>query len=196
MVRGIGERARTATIAYLSSSGGAITSHPSDEPGDAVLEAEVRDHLRSLAVDYAAAVDDRDPDLLRSLFTTNAVLTVESRATGEVHVRDGIDAIAHIPDALAARYPLTFHLLGQSRYAEGARADEATGEVLCEAHHHVGELGAVAVDRVLHIRYLDRYARHRRQTDDGADRHGGWRISARTVQVQFTTEQPIPEVGT
>ena len=95
MVRG-GERARAPAIAYLSSSGGATASHPSDEPGDSVLEAEVRDHLRSLAVDYAAAVDGRDPDLLRSLFTADAVLTVETLATGESRVRDGVAAIADI----------------------------------------------------------------------------------------------------
>ena len=193
MVRG-GERARAPAIAYLSSSGGATASHPSDEPGDSVLEAEVRDHLRSLAVDYAAAVDGRDPDLLRSLFTADAVLTVETLATGESRVRDGVAAIADIPAALAARYPRPVHLLGPSRYDRGPGPDEATGEVLCEAHHHVGGLGTGSVDRVLHIRYLDRYVR--RQAEPDSDPRAGWRFAARTVQVQFTTEQPIPEVTT
>ena len=154
------------------------------------IDVMVQDRLRSLAIDYAAAVDGRNSDLLRSLFVEDAVLTVEDLAAGTARTREGLDAIAAIPAALADRYPVTFHVLGQCSYAPGPRPETASGEVVCVAHHHVGALGAAAIDRVLHIRYLDRYTR----LDDVGDRRDGWRISARTVQVQFTTEQPIPEV--
>ncbi|UDY34310.1 nuclear transport factor 2 family protein [Dermatobacter hominis] len=139
------------------------------------------ERLRALAADYAAAVDGRDADALRQLFTDDATLTVRDLVVGSERSRDGVDAIAGIPAVLRERYPVTFHLLGQARYRM-VDADTAEGEVLCQAHHHVGTPGDDAVDRVQHVRYLDRYR---------GDEHG-WRISARTVEVRFTTEVPVP----
>jgi hypothetical protein len=150
------------------------------EPDPATSE-----RLRSLAADYAAAVDERDADGLRRLFTDDATLTVRDLVTGQEHTHVGAEAIGGIAHLLATRYPATFHLLGQSRYR---LLDErsATGEVRCQAHHHVGALGDDAVDRVMLIRYVDEY----RAID------GEWRIAARTVEVRFVTEVPIPARAT
>jgi ketosteroid isomerase-like protein len=143
------------------------------------------ERLRRLAADYAAAVDRRDADALRSLLTDDATLTVRDVVDGTEHVHEGPEAIAGIPAVVASRYPATFHLLGQGRY-ELLTGDRASGEVLCEAHHHIGALGESATDRVLHIRYRDAY----RSTDDH-----GWQFESRTVEVQFVSEVPIPARG-
>ena len=140
------------------------------------------DRLRTLAADYAAAVDERDAEALRRLFTDDATLTVRDLVTGHEHSHQGAEAIGGIAHVLATRYSTTFHLLGQSRYRL-LDARTASGEVRCEAHHHVGAIGTDAVDRVMYIRYLDEYV---------AGDRDGWRISSRTVEVQFVTEVPIP----
>ena len=147
------------------------------EPDPTTIE-----HLRALSADYASAVDRRDAAALRALFTDDATLTVRDLAEGSEHVHRGPEAIAGIPAVVASRYPATFHLVGQGRYRL-VGGDAATGEVLCEAHHHLGPLGEAAVDRVLHIRYRDDY-----RSSDGV----GWRFAARTVEVQFVSEVPVP----
>ena len=139
------------------------------------------ERLRKLSADYAAAVDGRSAEALRRLFTDDATLTVRDLVTGDAHAREGLDAIAGIAAVLGDRYAITFHMLGQSRYRM-LDADTAEGEVLCEAHHHVGTPGEAAVDRVQHIRYRDRYR--------GGDH--GWLIAERAVEVRFTTEVPVP----
>lgn len=139
------------------------------------------ERLRKLSADYAAAVDGRSAEALRRLFTPDATLTVRDLVTGETRERRGVDAIAGIPAVLEDRYAITVHLLGQSRYRM-LDAHTAEGEVLCEAHHHVGTPGEAAVDRIQHIRYRDRYR--------GGDH--GWLIAERSVEVRFTSEVPVP----
>jgi hypothetical protein len=140
---------------------------------------EEAEQLRSLAVGYAGAVDRRDGPALQRLFADDAVLTVTDRtATAEPRRRTG-DEIGGIAQAIS-HYPATFHLLGQSDY--DVDGDRATGVTYCEAHHHVGELGLEAVDHVMYILYRDRYRRER----------DGWVIADRVVEVQWTTDLPVP----
>jgi ketosteroid isomerase-like protein len=144
-------------------------------------DAETAEQLRGLAAAYASAVDRRDGPALGQVFAADATLTVHDVATGVERSRSGRAEIEAIAQAIA-HYAATFHLVGQSRYEVGPDADRATGEVYCEAHHHIGDLGAKATDHVMHIRYRDAY---RRQDET-------WRIIERVVEVQWTTELPIP----
>ena len=68
--------------------------------------------------------------------------------------------------------------------APGDDADEAVGTTYCEAHHHrpADPPNGGCTDRVLHIRYDDRYAR----------RGPGWRIRAREVHVIWQEDRPLP----
>jgi hypothetical protein len=148
---------------------------------------ETAAELRALAVGYAGAVDDRDGPALGRLFADDATLVVRDRPTGADATPLVGDRIAGIAASIA-RYPATLHLLGQSSY--DVDGDRATGVVYCEAHHHLGELGAAATDRVMYIRYLDEYRR-----DDSRDEGDRWRIATRVVEVQWTNDVPVQPRG-
>ena len=136
-------------------------------------DADVRGELRLLAERYAKGVDQRDAETLLSAFHENARLSVhrpsEADAAGEMV---GHSQIAKITERIA-RYPKTFHLLGQSTYEiDGATA---TGEVYCSAHHLTPDSNG-GTDYVMLIRYNDEYRREA----------GAWRIARRRVLVDWT----------
>jgi hypothetical protein len=66
------------------------------------------------------------------------------------------------------------HLVGNRLYE--ASGDEATGQVYCVAHH-IDDHGAVPVDRVLYIRYRDKYSGL-----SGAS----WRFQERCVEIEWS----------
>ena len=140
--------------------------------------------LRDLVEAYAHHVDRREPDAAAELFTPDGVLRIFNRGTDEpVRQRAGR---ADIATAMAGldRYDVTLHVVANHRVAFDG-ADAATGEAYCLAHHvrdverPDGTTGPS--DYVMHIRYLDRYAR----TDEG------WRIEERHLQLEFTEERPV-----
>ena len=119
------------------------------------------DALRALVDGYAVAVDERNGDDLRSLFTGDGVLAVMTD-DGEAHRYVG-DEIVEVADRLTA-YDSTLHLVSTHRCV--VDGDTAGGVAYCEAHHRRD-----GGDRVRYIRYDDRYARGRR----------GWRFEFRSV---------------
>jgi ketosteroid isomerase-like protein len=133
-----------------------------------------RAELSELVARYAHCVDTRDFDSLREVFTSDAVL-VTSR--GE---RRGLDEIQTAMNGLR-RYEATFHFVGQSVFsADSLDAARAFGETLCEAHH-VSSDDDQRTNRVMYIRYHDRY--HRTTA--------GWRISARRLEVPWTETRQV-----
>ena len=137
--------------------------------------SEIEQALRSLAVSYATGVDRRKLDVFLSAFHHDATLVVD-RAGRPPNRMQGHDEIGRIVEMIA-RYPKTFHLLGQSRYEIGAEgSDRAVGEVYCAAHHNIA---AEDGDRnhVMYIRYEDEYRR---------EESTGWRIALRAVRVDWT----------
>jgi hypothetical protein len=142
--------------------------------------ADDHDQLRRLSSEYAAAVDRRDEGRLLTVFHPDAELIVHradgSQPPSRLHGHDEIRVIVE----RIARYPKTFHLLGQSAYE--IEGDQALGEVHCVAHHfdsgHVG----VGTDHVMFVRYRDDYR---------LDARDEWRIAARTVLVDATVVQPV-----
>ena len=131
-----------------------------------------RDALRRLVERYATAVDHRDVEAAAGCFVPDGRLTVGDDATLE-----GRPAIVAALARLE-RYEVTAHVLGHSNHA--VDGDRATGESWCRAHH-VYDDGGARRDRVMAIRYLDRYVR--------AD--AGWRIEDRRLVVDWLEDRPL-----
>ena len=131
-----------------------------------------RDALRRLVERYATAVDHRDVEAAAGCFVPEGRLTVGDEATLE-----GRAAIVAVLARLE-RYEVTAHVLGHSDHA--VEGDRARGESWCRAHH-VYDDGGARRDRVMAIRYLDRYVR----TD------GGWRIADRRLVVDWLEDRPV-----
>lgn len=131
------------------------------------------EQLRQVAARYATGVDRRDRGRFLDAFHADATLSIfnDGQPGGLTRELRGHDQLASIVERIA-RYPTTFHLLGQSSY-EIAGA-EATGEVYCVAHHRLPR--DESATEVMYIRYLDRY---RRGADDV------WRIATRRVVVDW-----------
>lgn len=163
------------------------------------LDAADRFALRALVDAYAVAADRRDIPGFLAVFTPDAVLTTFEPDGRRRSARHGHDELSAIPPALE-RYERTFHLVTTHHVeAVGDEADadpggEAVGVAYCEAHHHrppdlaVGAASGTAgapssgTDKVMYIRYEDRYARH----------GPGWRIRAREVHVIWVEERRLP----
>jgi hypothetical protein len=138
--------------------------------------AEVHEALRSLAARYAAGVDRRQLDLFLSAFHPGATLAVHRPQAGpddQPRLMHGHAEIGRVVE-LIARYPATFHLLGQGRYE--VHGDRASGEVYCVAHHYLPSAQGDS-NHVMYIRYEDEYRR---------DRGGPWKIERRDVRPDWT----------
>ena len=141
------------------------------------MKAEVqdlldRDALRRLVERYATAVDHRDPQAAAGCFVQDGRLTV-----GDGTPLEGRPAIVGALRRIG-HYEVTAHVLGHSNHS--VDGDRATGESWCRAHH-VYEDGGTRRDRVMAIRYLDRYVR----SDDG------WRIEHRHLVVDWLEDRPL-----
>ena len=148
------------------------------------LDGADRLALRALVDAYALAVDRRDIPGFLAVFTPDATLTTYEPGGRQRGVRHGHDELCAVPPALE-RYERTLHLVS-THHVEPDGDDEAVGVAYCEAHHHrppdpsVG--ASSASDRVMFIRYEDRYAR----------RGPGWLIRTRGVHVIWVEEHPLP----
>jgi hypothetical protein len=139
--------------------------------------------IRDLVEGYAFRVDSDDPGSASALFTPDGELRIFERGRADpVRERTGREAIAAAMAGLD-RYDTTLHVVGNHRV--DIDGDAAEGETYCLAHHVRGVEGpdgeTAPYDYVMHIRYLDRFAR----TDEG------WRIARRHLQVEFTEDRPI-----
>lgn len=148
------------------------------------MNAEVAVELRTLAANYAEAVDQRDRELLLSAFHPDATLEIIRPAGNNARpntVMRGHDQIGRIVTAIT-KYRQTFHMLGQSTYLP--TADGASGLVACIAHHRWTD--TEELDHIMYIRYADQYR-------IGPDTH--WRISARQLHVQWTETRIVDDPG-
>jgi SnoaL-like domain len=136
--------------------------------------------LRDLVDGYAVAVDERDQAAFVALFTPDAQLTTFDADGRASRTYTGHDDLAAIPVALA-RYDRTLHLVSTHRVT--VDGDHAVGTAYCEAHHlRTAADSTYRSDRVLFIRYDDRYAR----------RGSGWLIVAREVHIRWSEERSLP----
>lgn len=138
--------------------------------------------LRRLVEEYAARADAADGPGVAALFTGDGVLEIfgtpgDPTPTGR---RTGPDEIATAIGTLS-RYRTTMHVIANAT-AE-VDGDAGSGAVRCMAHHFSDADGTLT-DRVMHIRYDDRYHR----TVDG------WRIAHRQVHVLLVEDRPVHPV--
>jgi hypothetical protein len=131
--------------------------------------------LRRLVDRYADAVDGRDSEVLRHLFTTTGVLRVQADGGPVENEWSGAGVVQSL-DVLAG-FDRTFHHVGGCVFDDDGEA--VTGRVHCLGHHYE-RTGNGPVDLVMMIRYHDRYER---QSD-------GWRIAERRVAIQWTELHP------
>jgi ketosteroid isomerase-like protein len=144
---------------------------------------EVADRLaiRALVDAYAHGVDRRDPEGVAALFTDDGVLAIyegDPSETQPARVRRGRGEIATALERLS-RYRVTTHFLGQHSVELAVGA--ATGETYCMAHHLSEVDGGVLRDRVLAIRYLDRFVRV----------DGVWRIAERVLVTDWADDRAV-----
>jgi len=136
------------------------------------LTDDDRRALTELSHRYAAHVDDRDFAALGTLFTEDAVLVSGAGP------REGRTAILDAMQRLE-RYDRTFHLVGQVRL--WIEPDGPHGETYCTAHHFTTADDGTTTDRVLHIRYHDRFVH------DPGDDGPGWRFARRALDIAAST---------
>jgi hypothetical protein len=135
--------------------------------------------LRQLVESYASGCDRRESAFVASLFTPDgrfAIYSASGDLTREERGRDDIEARV---DTLR-RYTATTHFLGQQTVTVDVEA--ASGETYCLAHH-IYQNGHDRYNRVMAIRYRDKYSR------TGA----GWLFEDRSLSVDWIEYRPMGE---
>ncbi len=142
--------------------------------------------IRELVDRYAAAVDDRRPDLAADLFVEDAVL-ITPDPPSSLHPTVAHEGRAAVAAAMAALggFTATFHAVHSVVVDAGAAPDELIGRVTCTAHHlSAGE--DKHRDLVWHLVYRDTY----RRTD------AGWRFARRMLRIVSISTTNPRSVGT
>lgn len=127
---------------------------------------ESREQIREILVRYGLAVDDRDYELLGSLFTSDAVLR---QASGVVKGK-GPGVLQYFVDHLPELGPTNHFVHGEVVEFDDADPDRATGVVTSHA-----EVLRQNVPMITAMRYLDTYRR-----DDGV-----WRFAERVQTYMY-----------
>lgn len=138
--------------------------------------------LRRLVEAYASGVDRREAHAVAALFVETGRLAIyegDPSQVEPVRVRNGPEEIASALAGLT-RYAVTTHFLGQQSVDFDGDGAHATGETYCVAHH-ITETGEGRLDRVLSIRYLDRYVRVDAE----------WRIEERRLAIDWADEREM-----
>jgi ketosteroid isomerase-like protein len=139
-----------------------------------------KDAIRDLVLCYSRAIDRKDVELLRDLYTEDATDTHGTSFDGPA------DAYC---DFIAGSLPYMnysgHHVCNHMVSVEG---DEGNGEVYCIAYHYIPDQknpGKMIEDLML-VRYIDNY---RRSAD------GKWRFSKRVVTYDLHIERPFDGDG-
>ena len=137
--------------------------------------------LSDLVHRYAAGVDDRQFDLVTTLFTDGAELVVPDPPAALQPVRShrGRAAIA-LAVAAVAQVARTEHAIVGEVYDAAQPEGSARGRITCVAHHW-DERSDKVVDVVWHLRYDDEYE----LTD------AGWLISRRALTINAIEIRPV-----
>ncbi|MGE3621998.1 MAG: nuclear transport factor 2 family protein [Acidimicrobiia bacterium] len=123
--------------------------------------------------DYAFAIDDRDWDLLASVFLPDAVMDVDRHGT-----KEGFPAILATISQVTSELDLTHHIVGNASVLT-LDGDEATTRCYLWAQHVLR--GTPGGDNyVVGGQYRDRFVRTAQ----------GWRIAHRTLTGLWTDGNP------
>ena len=129
------------------------------------MSAEVSDHdqLRALLQRYARAADDRDVELLTSLFHPDAEVT---GARGTQTLEEWLDGMR-----APRTFPTSMHVIGDPLITLGPGPAEAVLDAYAVVHQ-LGDPATGGGDLTLGIRYLD----------DAVRVDGAWVIRRRTAR--------------
>jgi hypothetical protein len=138
------------------------------------------DAIRSLVERYALAFDLGDRHGFEDLWVQGAVLEVfedgpERPATGRLRAGRNLGLAF---DRLAIHDRTLHHV---TTHHSWVAADSAVGLTACAAHHVDVAGEGEGEDLVMHIRYVDRFARHGE----------GWRFAHRRVEVLFAERRRV-----
>ena len=141
--------------------------------------------IRRITEIYAHGCDRREPALVAALFAPDGALRIFEDPPDFVEPARVRTGPAEIETALAGltRYTVTSHVLGQSLI--DVDGDVATSETYCMAHHMTDAPDGSRRDRVLAIRYLDRFRRE-------GDR---WLIEERRLLLDWSDDRPVTAVA-
>jgi len=137
--------------------------------------------LNQLAYRYAAAVDARNLDLFRTVFTPDARLRAynpgESEPFNDIR---GHDEMIRVNQILESMYDQTMHMM--TNHLVKVDGDKASGQVLCSARHlPKGEDGVLTIQ----IRYEDEYVRQ----------DGEWKIADRRLYFLWAEKSETAPTG-
>lgn len=132
----------------------------------------------ALASKYCWAMDNNDKDVLRGVFSTDAVLV------GPGFRHDGIDEIVAVPALLKEFFAATRH--ASSQQLVEVDGDSAIGETLCTASHRLRAADKGGGESILtwDIRYQDEFQRIDNQ----------WRFSRRAIVLDWIELRAINTV--
>lgn len=138
--------------------------------------------IADLVSDYARCVDERDYVALAGLFAPGARIAVSLRAVADASIVwcDDIEAWVHGVRERHSAYLVTTHFVGQQRAWK--ESDWVKGETYCLAHHLYDGDGLL-MNRVMAIRYRDRFVQSGR----------AWQFQQRQVVVDWIEYRPTEE---
>ena len=140
---------------------------------------EARNELLDLISSYAHGFDHHDRELLRSIWSDDAVLDLGTWGRFE-----GIDAVMEAPELFWAASPNMHHWMANPLLEIDLEAGTATGMTSLDCYCTYLESGTVHIGG----RYRDRFVRS----------NGDWTIAERIFDLAFYTPLPgwKPEQGT
>lgn len=139
---------------------------------EALAKLVAKEEIRELAMLYSRGVDRKDPELLRSLYTKDAVDLHGYFFQGPADAY--VDALEKaMPHMRYSGHHICNHLVS----VEG---DEGEGEVYALAFHVIPDGKGGWLEDLQGVRYVDSY----RKED------GRWRFSKRVLEFNFRTSRP------
>ncbi|MEZ0365855.1 nuclear transport factor 2 family protein [Mycobacterium sp. pUA109] len=132
------------------------------------LPIQDRVELRDLISDYAFAIDLRQCDALRDVFTVDARIEYDGSTP-----HHGIDAIVNFFRTSASSCQATQHLIHTYRF-RGINADQADGLIHVTAHHVANEVALPVLEN-------DTFTVTGTYTDHYERTEAGWRIASRKL---------------
>lgn len=133
--------------------------------------------LRRLTYLYARAMDRNEPDILREIFSQDAI--IES----PVAVQSGIEEILGVPPMLGKMFASTMHtVLNQTVEIDG---DSAAGETYGVAYQLMKPKNGAHERLDWGIRYQDQFVRHSKR----------WQFTRRTLIIEWTQAVPVEMIA-
>ena len=143
---------------------------------DVIATLVAKEDIRELALLYSRGVDRKDPELLRTLYTTDATDTHGDTFDGSAN--DYVDFLEKaFPFMKYSGHHICNHLIS----VEG---DKAEGEVYAIAYHFLPDGKGGWIEDLMTVRYIDQY---RKESDDR------WRFAKRVVTYDMKNRRPISE---